>query len=183
MRDCAFSGVISGNVQAKQIHKISHGSNNDQQTEEMKDIVNTQSTMRTCKQSWARRLLAVLVVGLLASGVWLSSLAQPKAQGPMGQGTQCGMMGSNCMMGQPMGQGMRGGMMCGMMQDMGANCMMTQCTNMNCGSNSMSCPMMQTAQPNAVAAEATYTCPMHPDVSHDKPGKCPKCGMGLVAKH
>ena len=27
-----------------------------------------------------------------------------------------------------------------------------------------------------------YTCPMHPDVTSDKPGKCPKCGMALVAK-
>jgi hypothetical protein len=25
-----------------------------------------------------------------------------------------------------------------------------------------------------------YTCPMHPDVKSDKPGKCPKCGMSLV---
>jgi Heavy metal binding domain len=24
-----------------------------------------------------------------------------------------------------------------------------------------------------------YTCPMHPDVVKDKPGKCPKCGMEL----
>jgi ssDNA-binding Zn-finger/Zn-ribbon topoisomerase 1 len=24
-----------------------------------------------------------------------------------------------------------------------------------------------------------YTCPMHPDVVADKPGKCPKCGMDL----
>src|SRR3989338_9377532 len=28
-----------------------------------------------------------------------------------------------------------------------------------------------------------YTCPMHPEVSSDKPGKCPKCGMELVMKH
>lgn len=28
----------------------------------------------------------------------------------------------------------------------------------------------------------TYTCPMHPEVISDKPGKCPKCGMGLVLK-
>jgi len=28
----------------------------------------------------------------------------------------------------------------------------------------------------------TYTCPMHSDVTSDKPGKCPKCGMNLVAK-
>jgi hypothetical protein len=25
-----------------------------------------------------------------------------------------------------------------------------------------------------------YTCPMHPDVKSDKPGKCPTCGMSLV---
>lgn len=25
-----------------------------------------------------------------------------------------------------------------------------------------------------------YTCPMHPEVRQDKPGRCPKCGMNLV---
>ncbi|MGD0744675.1 MAG: efflux RND transporter periplasmic adaptor subunit [Verrucomicrobiota bacterium] len=30
------------------------------------------------------------------------------------------------------------------------------------------------------AARQLYTCPMHPDVISDKPGKCPKCGMNLV---
>lgn len=29
---------------------------------------------------------------------------------------------------------------------------------------------------------APYTCPMHPEVMSDKPGKCPKCGMDLVKK-
>lgn len=31
-------------------------------------------------------------------------------------------------------------------------------------------------------AAATYTCKMHPEISSDKPGKCPKCGMDLVKK-
>jgi hypothetical protein len=30
------------------------------------------------------------------------------------------------------------------------------------------------------AHAAVYTCTMHPDVTSDKPGKCPKCGMDLV---
>jgi ssDNA-binding Zn-finger/Zn-ribbon topoisomerase 1 len=29
---------------------------------------------------------------------------------------------------------------------------------------------------------AVYTCKMHPEVTSDKPGKCPKCGMDLVKK-
>ena len=29
---------------------------------------------------------------------------------------------------------------------------------------------------------AIYTCPMHPQVRSDKPGKCPICGMTLVKK-
>jgi hypothetical protein len=28
----------------------------------------------------------------------------------------------------------------------------------------------------------TYTCTMHPEVTSNKPGKCPKCGMDLVKK-
>jgi hypothetical protein len=28
-------------------------------------------------------------------------------------------------------------------------------------------------------AAATYVCPMHPEVTSDKPGTCPKCGMAL----
>jgi len=32
------------------------------------------------------------------------------------------------------------------------------------------------------AAEEVYTCPMHPDVKSEKPGKCPHCGMKLEKK-
>jgi transcription initiation factor IIE alpha subunit len=28
----------------------------------------------------------------------------------------------------------------------------------------------------------TFVCPMHPEVTSDKAGECPKCGMDLVEK-
>ena len=34
--------------------------------------------------------------------------------------------------------------------------------------------------PHAMAA-TKYTCTMHPEIVMNKPGKCPKCGMKLVA--
>ncbi len=34
--------------------------------------------------------------------------------------------------------------------------------------------------PTASPVAQKYTCPMHPEVISDKPGKCPKCGMNLV---
>ncbi|AMJ66183.1 heavy metal-binding domain-containing protein [Hymenobacter sp. PAMC 26628] len=37
-----------------------------------------------------------------------------------------------------------------------------------------------TAAPAGMATQ--YTCPMHPEVVADQPGKCPKCGMDLVVK-
>jgi hypothetical protein len=34
----------------------------------------------------------------------------------------------------------------------------------------------------AAQADVLYQCPMHPEVISPQPGKCPKCGMDLVAK-
>jgi hypothetical protein len=31
-------------------------------------------------------------------------------------------------------------------------------------------------------AGPAYTCPMHPDVRETRPGKCPRCGMALMAE-
>ncbi len=42
------------------------------------------------------------------------------------------------------------------------------------------CNMMTKTKKHTMAMN--YTCPMHPEVIIDKPGKCPKCKMDLVAK-
>ena len=39
-----------------------------------------------------------------------------------------------------------------------------------------------TASTAPSTAAAVYTCPMHAEVTSDKPGYCPECGMKLVAK-
>ena len=39
---------------------------------------------------------------------------------------------------------------------------------------------MKTADKSSAVIQ--YTCPMHEEVVQDSPGKCPKCGMKLVAK-
>ena len=41
-------------------------------------------------------------------------------------------------------------------------------------------PVTATPSGAPAAAKQLYTCPMHPDVISDKPGKCPECGMNLV---
>ena len=40
---------------------------------------------------------------------------------------------------------------------------------------------MAPAAPAVSEQVAYYTCTIHPEVKSDKPGKCPKCGMDLVA--
>jgi hypothetical protein len=37
-------------------------------------------------------------------------------------------------------------------------------------------------QKSTTMQKVKYTCPEHPEVVMDKPGKCPKCGMDLVEK-
>ena len=34
--------------------------------------------------------------------------------------------------------------------------------------------------PELEIVNVSYTCPMHPEIHSDKPGKCPICGMDLV---
>jgi FtsP/CotA-like multicopper oxidase with cupredoxin domain len=34
--------------------------------------------------------------------------------------------------------------------------------------------------PHEIAAASRYGCPMHPEVTSDQPGRCPKCGMKLL---
>jgi hypothetical protein len=42
--------------------------------------------------------------------------------------------------------------------------------------------MNQQAGTEQAGKNVVYTCPMHPEVTSDKPGKCPKCEMTLVVK-
>jgi hypothetical protein len=44
---------------------------------------------------------------------------------------------------------------------------------------SQSAQMHQRDVPSGAGTQ--YTCPMHPEVRADQPGKCPKCGMNLAA--
>lgn len=51
----------------------------------------------------------------------------------------------------------------------------------------LSCGNKQESDPNnapgsAHAEQKVFTCPMHPEIIKDKPGKCPICGMNLVEK-
>ncbi len=43
-------------------------------------------------------------------------------------------------------------------------------------------PETPATPPATTGGKVVYTCPMHPEVTADKLGKCPKCGMNLVKK-
>ena len=59
-------------------------------------------------------------------------------------------------------------------------------TDMDHGGSMQGMPGMDhpATQPTTAASRPTamYTCPMHPQVTSGKPGKCPICGMTLVEK-
>ena len=44
------------------------------------------------------------------------------------------------------------------------------------------CSMMNKDMKKNSSTATVYTCPMHPEVTSDKAGKCSKCGMDLVQK-
>ena len=56
----------------------------------------------------------------------------------------------------------------------------------NDGGDSMGSMKMDGDKATGTSSPATmptkYTCTMHPEVMSDMQGKCPKCGMALVAK-
>jgi hypothetical protein len=43
-------------------------------------------------------------------------------------------------------------------------------------------PAASSAPARPEAPTALYVCPMHPEVTSNEPGTCPKCGMALVRK-
>jgi hypothetical protein len=47
------------------------------------------------------------------------------------------------------------------------------CSNSTPKTNNKDLPAVEIAQ-------VSYTCPMHPEIRSDKPGKCPICGMDLI---
>ena len=50
------------------------------------------------------------------------------------------------------------------------------------GTNTDSLKGSAAAPKDSAAAKTVYVCPMHPEETSDKPGKCPKCGMDLEVK-
>ena len=56
-------------------------------------------------------------------------------------------------------------------------------TAKNTGASDLVLTILPTQQKKkVVTVKEVYTCPMHPEVMQDKPGKCPKCKMNLVKK-
>ena len=56
------------------------------------------------------------------------------------------------------------------------------CSNNTTGKASLPDSSAMVKDSSIKQTAAVYTCKMHPEVTSDKPGKCPKCGMDLVKK-
>jgi hypothetical protein len=52
----------------------------------------------------------------------------------------------------------------------------------SCGSSETKEKTSETMDTMKIETAMAYTCPMHPEVVTNAPGKCPKCGMDLVKK-
>ena len=52
-------------------------------------------------------------------------------------------------------------------------------TYASCGSNEKKEDNQTTHEYNEQQEAKTYTCPMHPEITSDKPGTCSTCGMDL----
>ncbi|MEO5978615.1 MAG: DUF6799 domain-containing protein [Chryseolinea sp.] len=63
----------------------------------------------------------------------------------------------------------------------GAKLLMKEGECMDMDGNVASSPKELKAK-NEMKAMTNYVCPMHPEITSDKPGTCSKCGMALVKK-
>ena len=64
----------------------------------------------------------------------------------------------------------------------GENMMMKDGECMDMNGKMDKCEMMNKTSKTDKSKGVTYTCSMHPEVTANKPGKCPKCGMELIKK-
>jgi hypothetical protein len=64
----------------------------------------------------------------------------------------------------------------------GEKMMMKDGECMDMKGNMDKCDMMHKTTKTDKKIAANYACPMHPEVTSDKPGKCSKCGMDLEKK-
>ncbi|MEI8075499.1 MAG: heavy metal-binding domain-containing protein [Bacteroidota bacterium] len=66
-----------------------------------------------------------------------------------------------------------------------AKCSCTKCGcakgKCDCTTTSCKCSSCSKEGKNGKVSTNKYSCPMHADITSDKPGKCSKCGMDLKA--
>ena len=149
-----------------------------------------------------KKMIAPMIASMLLLVVFFtgsSSFAQTKSDSTM--------MKDYCMMKDGKMMQMKSGKMMSMEKDMtmknGTKCMTNGECVMKDGKKMMmkdgecmdmsgkmdNCAMMMKDKKAATLKKnskhnmaITYSCPMHPEVTSDKTGKCPKCGMDLVEK-